>query len=268
MQEGLNHAAASIFCSPEELWVLVNEHQIHSRIPDLVVARIDPEALQQRLLGGWGRALGPTELRAFRALRPDRGRTLGSVARQVGVGEGRAREILSRLVADSFVECTLAGSYARRAPVRPILDRVISIEAKRSDLIGAFSQARANSAFADVSLVAFDSVYRHRAEAIQQAYAREGIGLLALSASDGSWEYLQRPRRSALIAALGRALTAERTLSRLLGVALKQLPQTRLPGGFHANVRPAAPRLLGPAPKGLLHSLPGCGLPPRDSAHG
>jgi len=258
MDEVLQVAAVSIFCQPEELWVLVDEHQIHSRIPDLVVARLDSEALHDRVTGGWARALNATELRALRALRPDRGRSLASVARQMGVGEARAREVLHRLVAETFVERTLAGSYARRAPVRSILDRVITIEAKRSDLPRALSQARANSAFADQSLVAFDMAYRQRARAARDVYAREGIGLLGLSAIDGSWSYMLRPRRSPLIAALGRALAAERTLARLLGAALTRLPQTRLPGGSHASASPTAPRLLGPVPTALARSLPGC----------
>lgn len=266
MRQAVNFAAVSILCAPEEPWVLVDEHQIHSRIPDLVVARIDVEALQHRLTGGWGRALNSTELRALRALRPDRGRSLASVACRMGVGEARARETLHRLVAETFVERTLTGSYARCAPVRPVLDRVISIESKRSDLRGAFSQARAHGAFADVSVVAFDLAYRHRAAAIRDAYAREGIGLLGLSAADGSWEYLLRPRRSPLIAALGRAMAAERTLARLLGAALRRLPQTRLPGDSHASVSPTAPRLFGPDSTTLARSLPGCAPPPPDSA--
>jgi hypothetical protein len=98
----------------------------------------------------------------------------------MGVGEQRARGVLHRLVADTFVERTLAG--ARRAPVRPILNRVISMEAKRSDLVAAFTQARAHSAFADVSVVAFDLAHRHRAVVMRDAYAREGIGLLGLVA--------------------------------------------------------------------------------------
>ncbi|MGH3428603.1 MAG: hypothetical protein ACRDQZ_13715, partial [Mycobacteriales bacterium] len=96
MQTSLRRAAVSIFCTAGEPWVMLDEHQIHSRIPDLVLARVDTEALAERIDGGWGRALRPTELRALRALRPDRGRSLASAAEAMRVGPDRARETLHR----------------------------------------------------------------------------------------------------------------------------------------------------------------------------
>ena len=264
MQTSLRRAAVSIFCTAGEPWVMLDEHQIHSRIPDLVLARIDTEALAERIEGGWGRALSPTELRALRALRPDRGRSLTSAAEEMRVGPDRARETLHRLVVDAFVERTPSGSYARLAPVRPVVDRVIAIEAKRSDLGRAFSQARAHSACADVSVVAFDLVYRSRAEKFRDLYAEEKIGLLGLSAADEPWEYVLPGRRSRLVAALGRALAAERTLARLLGGPVRKLPQTRLPSGSPASDYPTQPLLLGSVPRGLQRSLLGCGRPSRD----
>lgn len=263
MQTSLRKASVSIFCQAGEPWVMLDEHQIHSRIPDLVLARIDTEALVERINGGWGRALSPTELRALRALRPDRGRSLASAAEEMRVGPERARETLHRLVVDTFVERTPSGSYARLAPVRPIVDRVIAIEAKRCDLGRAFSQARAHSACADVSVVAFDLVYRRRAEKCRDLYSKEKIGLLGLSAADGSWEYILPGRRSRLVAALGRALAAERTLARLLGGQVRRLPQTRLPSGSPESDYPTQPLLLGSVPKELRRSLPGCERPPR-----
>lgn len=258
MMEPLRRASKELFCRPGETWVLLDEHQLHSRIPDLVVARIDLDALAARLAGGWGRALRPGELRALRSLRPDRGRSLHAISRELGVGEARAHEILRGLVAEEFVERTETGTFARRAPIQPVLDYVVSIEAKRVDLRRAFSQAHANGAFADVSIVAFDLAHRTRAEAMGAAYASEGLGLLGLSAEGRPWEYIVRPRRSRLFAALGRALAAEQTFARLLGTAVRRLPQTRLPGDSHATASPSAPQLFGPVPKGLARSLPGC----------
>ena len=179
MQTSLRRAAVSIFCTAGEPWVMLDEHQIHSRIPDLVLARIDTEALAERIEGGWGRALSPTELRALRALRPDRGRSLTSAAEEMRVGPDRARETLHRLVVDAFVERTPSGGHRRLAPVRPVVDRVIAIEAKRSDLGRAFSQARAHSACADVSVVAFDLVYRSRAEKFRDLYAERKLACSA-----------------------------------------------------------------------------------------
>lgn len=263
MAKLLRKASVSIFCGRGEPWVLLDEHQIHSRIPDLVLARINTELLDTRIKGGWGRALTTTELRALRALRPDRGRSLDSAAAEMRVGRDRAKETLHRLVTDTFAEKTQSGSYARRAPVQPVVDRVISIEAKRSDLNRAFSQARAHSPFADASIVAFDLAYRHRAERIRDAYARERIGLLGLSAVDGSWDYMLPAGRSSLVRALGRSLAGERTLARLLGQVARRLPQTRLPNGSAANGYPTEPVLLGSVPISLRRSLPGCVPPPR-----
>lgn len=264
MTDALITASVSIFCARGEPWVLLDEHQIHSRIPDLVLARINTEMLDARIKGGWARPLTSTELRALRALRPDRGRSLESAAAEMRVGRDRARETLRRLVTDTFVERTESGSYARRAPVRPVVDRVIAIEAKRSDLSGAFSQARAHAAFADISLVAFDLAYKGRAERISEVYARENIGLLGLSALDGSWEYILPARKSPLIAALGRALAGERTLARLLGQVVRRLPQTRLPSDSAGSDYPAEPLLLGSVPRGLRRALTGCAPAPRN----
>ena len=263
MQTSLRRASVSIFCQTSEPWVMLDEHQIHSRIPDLVLARINIQALAERINGGWGRALSPTELRALRALRPDRGRSLASAAEEMRVGPDRARETLHRLVVDTFVERTPSGSYARRAPVCPVVDRVVAIEAKRSDLGRAFSQARAHSAYADISVVAFDLAHRGRAERCRDLYSKEKIGLLGLSAADESWEYLLPGSRSRLVAALGRALAAERTFARLLGGSVRRLPQTRLPSGSPVSDYPTQPLLLGSVPRGLRRSLPGCGRPPR-----
>lgn len=195
MHEPLRRAASAIFCPTNEPWVMLDEHQVHTRIPDLVIGRVDLEVLQERIRGGWGRALTQTELRALHSMRPDRGRSLRSLADEMRVGEARAREVLRSLVAEGFAERTSSGSYARRAPVRPVLDFVVSVEAKRSDLLAAFRQARAHTLFADRCVVAFDLAYLHRAQAVKQVYRREGFGLLGLSAASGDWVQLVRPSR-------------------------------------------------------------------------
>lgn len=261
MHAHLRRAVTEIFCPGNEPWVLLDEHQVHSRIPDLVVGRIDLDVLAQRIGGGWGRALNQTELRALRSMRPDRGRSLSSVADHMRVGEGRAREVLRGLVAEGFAERTEAGSYARRAPIRPMLDLVVSVEAKRSDLVGAFHQARAHAMFADRCVVAFDLAFLHRAEAVRPTYRREGIGLVGLSAEDGHWVEVSAPARPKHRSVLGRALAAERALARLLGAAVTRLPQTRLPGASRAIGHQGEPELLGLAAIAVAQLLHGPGRP-------
>jgi hypothetical protein len=247
MHEPLRHAVAAIFCPVDELWLMLDEHQVHSRIPDLVVGRLNLDVLEQRIDGGWGRPLSQTELRALHSMRPDRGRSLRSVADHMRVGEARAREIMRGLLAEGFAERTQSGSYARRAPIRPLLDVVVSVEAKRSDLIDAFHQARAHAMFADRCVVAFDLGYLPRAESLLETYRHEGIGLLGLSAEDGDWVQVAKPARARGNGVLGRALAAERALARLLGAAVTRLPQTRLPGASRSSASPGEPVLLGPA---------------------
>lgn len=78
MRPSLVRAARDLFVDSDELWVLIDEHQVYGRIPDLVAARIDLAALEARFAGGWQRALNETELRALHSMRPDRGRSLRS----------------------------------------------------------------------------------------------------------------------------------------------------------------------------------------------
>lgn len=262
MHKPLRRAVATIFCPGDEPWVMLDEHQVHSRIPDLVIGRLNLDVLAERVDGGWARALNQTELRALHSMRPDRGRSLRSVADHMRVGETRAREVLRGLVAEGFAERTEFGSYARRAPIQPVLDLVVSVEAKRSELVVAFHQARAHAMFADRCVVAFDLAYLSRAEALQASYRREGIGLLGLSAEDGRWIQVAKPARTRGRGVLGRALAAERALARLLGAAVIRLPQTRLPGASRWSASPGAPVLLGPAATALGRLLRGP-APPR-----
>lgn len=257
MQQPVREAISSLFCPATEPWVMLDEHQVHSRIPDLVVGRINLDVLRERIGGGWSRALNETELRALHAMRPDRGRSLPSVADHMRVTEGRAREILRRLVAEGFAERTLSGSYARRAPIRPILDSVVSVEIKRSDLLSAFRQARAHAMFADRCVVAFDLAYLHRADAMSTTYRRDGIGLLGIDADGHEWRQIVKPARGRAGRLLGRALAAERALARLLGATVMQLPQTRLPGASRLTAGPGAPVLLGPAARAVGPLLSG-----------
>ena len=247
-----------------EPWIALEQHQVHSRIADLVMARINLDGLQQRLDGSWLRALNESELRALRSLRPDRGTSLTTLAARMRAPEDRARRVVSRLVTDSFVDKTMTGSYARVAPVRPIVDRVISFEAKRSDASGAFLQARAHGLFADRCYVACDAAYAHRFDATRARYRAEGIGLVELSASDDTFQVRWPAGRSPLWHVLGLALSAERTLARLLGVAARPLPETRLPGAVVATDCREKPRLLGRLPNVTRHLLRGLGSPALD----
>lgn len=261
MTTALMAAGEAICRNGRESWIAVEQHQVHSRIADLVMARIDLEALEERLDGTWLRALNESELRALRSLRPDRGTSLATLAARMRAPQDRARRVVGRLVTDSFVDKTMTGSYVRVAPVRPIVDRVVSFEAKRSDVRGAFLQARAHGHFADRCFVACDTAFAHRFRSARAIYRAEGIGLITLSAHDEVFEMLWPAGRSRLWHVLGLALSAERTLARLLGVDAKPLPETRLPGARAWIDHQAGPRLLGRLPSRTRRLLGGLGSP-------
>jgi hypothetical protein len=261
MTSALLAAAEAICRNGREPWIALEQHQVHSRIADLVMARIDLEALEQRLDGSWLRALNESELRALRSLRTDRGTSLATLAARIRASQDRARRVVGRLVTDSFVDKTMTGSYARIAPVRPIVDRVVSFEAKRSDARGAFLQARAHGHFADRCFVACDAAFANRFQSDRASYRAEGVGLIALSAHDESFEVLWPAGRSRLWHALGLALSAERTLAQLLGVEAKPLPETRLPGAGALIDHQAGPQLLGRLSSRTRRLLDGLGSP-------
>jgi len=251
MQTLLAVMARALVCDDSRTWAVLPEHQVHGRIPDLVIGRIDERALQTRLGSSeWRRGLSEIELRALRGLRSDRGRSVTSLASEIRVGERRARDVLRVLVRQGFADRSSSGSFVRVAPIMPILDRIVSFEAKRSDLGRAYVQARAHTMFADRSFVVFDIAYLARALAARDAYRSGGIGMIGLGA-DASWQILERSRRSVLRAAIGRALAAERALTRLLGAPVRSLPEARLPHGSPASEYPAEPELVGPRANAL-----------------
>ena len=134
MMPSLLLAADSLCVDGRAPWLVLEQHRVHSRIADLVLARVNPDALEERLSAThWHRPLNETELRALRSLRRDRGTRLATLAERMGAPEGHARRVASRLVSEAYADRTASGSYARLAPVRPIVDWVVSFEAKRAD---------------------------------------------------------------------------------------------------------------------------------------
>lgn len=247
MRPAVHAAAQGLLVRPDELWVFVDEHQIYGRIPDLVAARIDLAALEARLKGGWVRTLNETELRGIRAMRPDRGSRLDFLAGHMRVAPETAQKVLAGLVRDNFVERTLSGSYARRAPVAPVVSRVVSLEAKRSEPRAALIQARNHRHFADAVYVAFDAAFSRRFDAAKPTYLHQGVGLLALDAHTDSYRVVARPTRSPHRHVVALALSAERTLARLLAAPVRRLPESRLPSATAGSGDPGRPQLFGPS---------------------
>lgn len=244
-----------------EPWVVIHQHRVHTRIADLVVARIDIDALERRLADVPGRSLTMPELMVFRGLRVDSGTSLGRLVGQLNLSEESIRKAAARLLRDGFADQTRNGGFVRAVSREPVVDRLISFEAKRADARGAFLQARAHGLFANRSFVAFDRKHEKRFQAFHRAFDREGIGLLGLAREKNATEVVLPARRSSNWRAFGMALGAERAFSRLLGESITPLPETRLRG----ELAPIAGQLqlLGRPTKPQLRQLSAISLPLR-----
>lgn len=247
--------AANAWLRSGETWAVLLEQQGVSRIPDVVLARIDVAALLARVDGGWARPLGRTEVWALRVLRRDRPTRLATVASRLSVGRDHARRILRGLVAGGFV-AALGDGFSRLAPARPMVTRFVSFEAKLSDWREALSQACAHQIFAHETWVVFDAAFSTRFDRVGRTFIDSGVGLFALDAASLAVErFLEPPRRTSRPNALDVAVVAERVLGRLLSRPASALPQTRLPGASAQIADPAPPRLFGQRAKTLERQL-------------
>lgn len=245
MMPAIQRIASDLWSADREVWLLLNEHSVYSHVPDLVAARLDIEALRDRIEGRWIRGLNQREIGAMRALRPDRGSRIEAVAARMRVAVDHARLVLRNLLRDGFVERTEAGSYARVAPIRPILSRVVSFEAKRMDARGALLQARAHTMFVDAAYVVCDRHHRHRFDALIDAYARERVGLIALDAGGCDFELVLRATRASLRDVVLHTLGTERALARLFDPTTRETNERRLPTVSEVAGLRTAPVLIG-----------------------
>jgi hypothetical protein len=238
----------------DDTWVVLHEQETYGRIPDLVLARIDMDALEERVRGGWDRPLRRPEVAALRVLRPDRPATLAYVAARLFVGAVAARRVLRGLVAEGFADELRPGMFVRLAPAAPIVTRFVSFEAKLSDWRSALSQARSHAGFAHESWVAFDAAFAPVFGRAQEYFALDGVGLLSL---DSSTERVRTVVRSSRRApdTFRMALVGESVLAALQGRTLKPPPQTRLPGVSGSTADRGALSVHGPLSGTLVHRL-------------
>ncbi len=183
------------------------------------------------------------------SLRPDRGSTLAWLASRMHLTQKSARGVLRALVKEGFVKQTRSGSYVRRAPTAPILDRIIAVESKRSDWRTALVQARSHQAFADAVYVAFDSAFSARFTRALPQFQKTGVGLISLAATSPHYECLAHSQRGRARHRLAASLASESALARLLGSTSRTLPESRLPSASGATDCQGPPQLLGPHSK-------------------
>ncbi len=228
--------------SPAHTWLLLEEQQLHSRIADLAVVRLNIAAMRARAKADLLRPLSLRELRALHALRPDRGASAELVARQMRSSRQRATEVLRDLSADGFIVREPTGTFRRLAPIASLAQRIITIEAKRDDPRSALRQARAHRAWNDETFVAFDAAYAARFRRMDRDWRQLGIGLIELRPD--SWRLIFRSRPHRRANRLESALVGERALARVLGLAIENRPERRLPHG-HRLSSESEPIVLG-----------------------
>jgi len=234
----------------DENWAALTEHQVGTRIPDLVLARLDLEAISDRIANALTRTLTATEVRVVRATRTDSGTSISKIAQSVPVSLDHLMRLTSRLVDEGFLETTAYG-FIRSPSIRPIVSRLISFEAKRSDWKKAYLQARAHREFAHETYVAFDATYETRFQRAIDHYSSAGIGLVSVSAHGESTRLLVRSRPSRQRLTRAMAWVAETIWERLLRGRTRPLPQTRLPNGGVPSADQEEVLLVGPRPKSL-----------------
>jgi hypothetical protein len=246
----------STVCSANgDSWVLLPQYQADTRIPDLVAARLDPHALKERMSMGLIRALTRSEIAVVRRLRLDRATGARTVALHVAMAPQSVLRILRSLEGDGYVTRAQSGGYVRTYPLRRLVTKYVSVEAKLSDWRAALAQAAAHGTFADERYVAFDAAYSRRFLKAKEMFATMGVGLIAVDAGTGTCAELLCPNQTRTDF-VSRAHADERVLSALLNEQTRPLPETRLPGAVAPSASTMAPSLLGAACETVALLLP------------
>ena len=208
-------------------WLLIDEHLVGTRIPDLIAARVDLRAMRTRIRSERWASLNLGELSALNVLRPDRPTSVEGVAFAIGYTYDPCRRILRKLEDHGYVRQRGANGFVRVRTRDKLFTRFVALEAKLRDWRRSVVQARAHLAFAQETYVAFDAAYAGRFTAMMSHFQGLGTGLIAISTS-GEVTPLLRARGNRRVDPMAFAYAGEQLWSRLQGVT-RPLPQTRLP---------------------------------------
>lgn len=253
MHAPLAEAASSMVSTADEIWLLVPELTVATRIPDLVAVRVDQAAVERRIQLGLGKPLGLSESKVVTALSRRQWISTDDLAGSLGVTSAYLRQTLRSLCETGHVR-SKAGKFRLHPKLLPIVSRCISFEAKRSDWRGALIQARAHLAFANSSYVVFDSAFEARYRNAREYFKKAQVGLVSLS-EDGSFRRLLASRSSRTNAYVHSALT-ESLLARMQGMPRGPLPETRLPNAVAQSADQESVMLAGRRPRSLGQLVP------------
>lgn len=247
-------------------WLVIDEHLVGTRIPDLLAARVNLDEFQARIRAEQWKSLTASELRTLALLRQDRPTRVSTVSAAIGHTDDAARRLLRRLEDLGYVSQHGARGFRRLRTRYKLFNRLIAVEAKLRDWRRALVQARSHRAFAQECYVAFDAAYAARFESAAAYFRASGTGLLAVRQPDEVLSIL-RARGSRGFDPNSFAFAGEQLWLRLQGVT-RSLPQTRLPNAAALIARPIEPGFPESHSKILLRLLadlagPQEGLPRR-----
>ncbi len=224
------------------VWLALRECEWLTRIPDVVLARIDEQALVDRLGESEPRPLNETEIRVLRRLRSDRPTRFDTLVGSFPYTKVHLQRVVRDLKRSGFVHEDQRGGLVRGRHARSVADRLISVEVKVSAWRPALVQARAHQQAAHAAYVAFGFEYAHRFTKASAHFEKLGVGLLEVDEAHAVTTRVaarRHPRRDPAAS----WFAAEQVLNSLLGRDVRQLPETRLPGAA-APIVDRAPRLL------------------------
>jgi len=248
-----------------EHWLVVDEHLVGTRIPDLLAARVDIRAFRSRVRAEQWEPLSESEILALLSLREDRLTSVHAVAAALGFTPDATRRLLRRLESRGYASEDRAGSFRKLRGRYKIFSRLVAVEAKLRDWRRALVQARAHRSFAQECYVAFDASYARRFALGRDYFKASGAGLLAVSTASGVERILPaRGRRS--VDPVTFAVAGEQLWLRLQGVT-RSLPQSRLPNAAALIARPGEPVSPEYRSRTLAKLVADLAGPPQDRRH-
>lgn len=179
-------------------------------IPDLVIVQLNHDAVTRRRAAGVTAVPDLTCVRALAGLAAGID-SLDALAHRCGVTRAHLRrKVVPALVAAGWLS-DLAG-LRLGAPFEPVLNWVVTVEAKRSKWREAYAQARRQKRVADRAFVALDAGSANPARQWSGEFAGQGIGLVTVDARTDTAKVERQPRRGPRPDADARLLLGERVL--------------------------------------------------------
>ncbi|NRD10088.1 hypothetical protein [Rathayibacter agropyri] len=182
-------------------------------VPDLVMVRFDPLALEGRAAYAVQPLSSDREVRIVQFLRRSGSLDRGELARATGLPlEYLRRSALPMLEQLGWVQMH-ANDVALRSGTQPVGRRVVTVEAKLRDWFRAFNQARDQFHSADAAYIALDESAGGRMQNQVEAIAQRGVGVILVNADTNNHRVIARPHRvlPRRATAVGRELLAERS---------------------------------------------------------